>query len=149
MFFRKKTDRSEAEVTPVPVVTDLDSDGISEIVMVTKDGTLKTLRAPTHDSTGTQLPELTVVNATRLPLDPDEDGMTSFPVVLEAGFIAEYQSMMQVRKQVRNIVVLSLFRRRFFSQRRGLVPYVTPVVIVVVIAVHMGAPPNPYWLSAK
>ena len=45
--------------------------------------------------------ELSVVNETQLPLDTDEDGLMSYPVALETGFISEYLSMVQVRKQVR------------------------------------------------
>ena len=101
-YYRNK-DISQAVVsTPVPVVTDMDSDGISEIVMVTKDGRLKTMRVPVTDGDETkQLPELSVVNETQLPLETDEDGLMSYPVALETGFISEYLSMVQVRKQVR------------------------------------------------
>ena len=79
----------------------MDSDGISEVVMVTKDGRLKTLRVPvTDDDEINQLPELSVVNETQLPLEMDEDGLMSYPVAIQTGFISEYLSMVQVRKQV-------------------------------------------------
>ena len=80
----------------------MDSDGISEVVIVTKDGRLKTMRVPTT-SGDRQLPELSVVNETQLPLETDEDGLVSYPVVMETGFITEYLSMVQVRKQVQKI----------------------------------------------
>ena len=88
--------------TPIPIVTDVDSDGISEVVMVTKDGRLKTMRVPIANGyeTTKQLPELSVVNETQLPLATDEDGLMSYPVAMETGFITEYLSMVQVRQQV-------------------------------------------------
>ena len=101
-YRNKDTTQANQQVsTPVPAVTDMDSDGISEVVMVTKDGRLKTMRVPVTDGDETnQLPELSVVNETQLPLEMDEDGLMSYPVAIETGFISEYLSMVQVRKQV-------------------------------------------------
>ncbi len=88
--------------TPVPVVTDMDSDGINEVVMVTKDGQLEILRVPIEmpDNHGF-LPELQVVNRTGLPLETEEDGQRSLPVAMDTGFVDEYVAMVQVRKQVK------------------------------------------------
>ena len=101
-YRNKDTTQANQQVsTPVPAVTDMDSDGIGEVVMVTKDGRLKTMRVPVTDGDETnQLPELSVVNETQLPLEMDEDGLMSYPVAIETGFISEYLSMVQVRKQV-------------------------------------------------
>ncbi len=101
--------------TPVPIVTDMDSDGINEVVMVTKDGQLEILRVPMEmpDNHGF-LPELQVVNKTQLPLETEEDGKKSLPVAMDTGYLDEYMAMVQVRKQVRPFKIECVFCIRIF-----------------------------------
>ena len=43
---------------------------------------------------------LQVVNETTFPVVSAEDGLPSYPVAMETGYFTEFQSMVQVRKQV-------------------------------------------------
>lgn len=88
------------EYLPAPVVTDLESDGVNEVVMVTVDGRLCVLALPEQQTNvdGT-LPHVVVKNNVLLHLVRDS-GHIARPVVLETGFTNPYLSMVQIRKQV-------------------------------------------------
>lgn len=92
------------EYLPTPVVTDLESDGLNEVVMVTVDGRLSVLVLPEQGKMDDgSLPHVVVKNDVELQLTRP-DGYLARPVVLETGFTVPYQSMMQIRKQVIVIV---------------------------------------------
>lgn len=92
------------EKLPSPVVTDLESDGINEVVMVTADGRLSVLALPEHQKMDDgSLPHVVIKHNVELQLKRPENRIAQ-PVVLETGFITPYQSMMQIRKQIIIIV---------------------------------------------
>lgn len=92
------------EYLPTPVVTDLESDGLNEVVMVTVDGRLSILVLPDKQKMEDgSLPHIVVKNDVEVPLMRSDGGIAR-PIVLEAGFTVPYQSMLQVRKQVIIIV---------------------------------------------
>ncbi|KAK7498067.1 hypothetical protein BaRGS_00010655 [Batillaria attramentaria] len=92
------------EYLPTPVVTDLESDGLNEVVLVTVDGRLSVLVLPERPKMDDgSLPHVVVKNDVELQLTRS-DGRIARPVLLETGFTVPYQSMMQIRKQIIVIV---------------------------------------------
>lgn len=88
------------ESVPHPVVTDLESDGVNEVIMVTIDGRLTVLALPEQQKLEDgSLPHVVVKKDIELKL-VRTDGHRARPVVLETGFTTPYFSMMQIRKQV-------------------------------------------------
>ena len=90
------------ERLPAPVITDMESDGKNEVVLITNDLHLKVLVLPGEDPE-LILPYLYVKNSTRL-LDPANYRhlrRKPYPVRLETGFVDKYEGVDQVRKQVR------------------------------------------------
>ncbi len=88
------------ELLPKPIITDIESDGVSEVVMVTPDLQIEILALP-QDSDPGILPHLEVKHSTPLPINTQqEDGRTSMPIAMDTGYLTKYESMVQVRKQV-------------------------------------------------
>lgn len=88
------------EAVPKPIVTDLESDGINEVVMVTFDGKLSVLALPEQRETADgSLPHVIVKHEVELQLKRPGEHIAK-PVVLEAGYTSPYLSMLQIRKQV-------------------------------------------------
>ncbi|XP_041375556.1 uncharacterized protein LOC121388325 isoform X2 [Gigantopelta aegis] len=90
---------------PSPVVTDLESDGINEVVLITPDLKLCILAIPDHVTSEKTLPHVVIKHRVRLPTRTIRDDKASRPVVMETGFTQPYLSMMQIRKQIIIIVM--------------------------------------------
>lgn len=94
---------------PPPIITDLESDGINEIVLITNDLKLSILALPDdddddddhHDNEDNSLPHVTVKDRVQLPFTQGK--RKSWPVVMTTGYTVPYLSMLQVRKQVGHI----------------------------------------------
>ncbi|XP_046553197.1 uncharacterized protein LOC124262710 isoform X1 [Haliotis rubra] len=86
---------------PPPVITDLESDGVNEIVLITNDMKLTILALPEmqNKDEGT-LPHVIVKHKVTLPLLNAKGDVVSRPIVMRTGFTEPYQSMVQVRSQV-------------------------------------------------
>lgn len=88
------------ESLPTPIITDLESDGVNEVVMVTVDGRLSVLALPEQQKMADgSLPHVVVKHEVELQLKRPGNRIAR-PVVLKSGFTAPYLSMMQIRKQV-------------------------------------------------
>lgn len=87
---------------PSPIITDLEGDGVNEIILISNDYKLTSLALPDkkEDEDDKTLPHVIVKNKVQLPLVTREDGGSSRPVVMATGFTTQYQSMVQIRKQV-------------------------------------------------
>ncbi|XP_063439714.1 uncharacterized protein LOC134721003 isoform X1 [Mytilus trossulus] len=87
---------------PSPIITDLEGDGVNEIILISNDYKLTSLALPdkTEDEDDLTLPHVVVKNKIQLPIATKEDGGTSRPVVMSTGFTVSYQSMIQIRKQI-------------------------------------------------
>ena len=85
---------------PSPVVTDLESDGINEVVLITPDLKLCILAIPDHVTDDRTLPHVVIKHRVRLPVHTIKDDKRVRPIVMETGFTQPYLSMMQIRKQV-------------------------------------------------
>lgn len=87
---------------PPPIITDLESDGINEIVLITNDLKLSVLALPDdeqQDNPDDSLPHVSVKD--RVQLLPLKHGKRkSWPIVMTTGYTVPYLSMVQVRKQV-------------------------------------------------
>ncbi|KAK3589323.1 hypothetical protein CHS0354_026981 [Potamilus streckersoni] len=106
--FQNKKYPTLDEQLPHPVVTDLDSDGINEIVLISNDLKLSILALPNStrkDEDDKTLPHIEVKHKVVIPQDEKSStGRLSWPVVLITGYITPYLSMIQVRKQIVVIV---------------------------------------------
>ncbi|XP_076449681.1 uncharacterized protein LOC143286041 [Babylonia areolata] len=88
------------ERLPTPIITDLESDGINEVVMVTMDGRLSVLAVPEQQKLADgSLPHVVVKHEVELSLSRPGNRMARV-VVLETGFTTPYLAMVQVRKQI-------------------------------------------------
>ena len=87
---------------PSPIVTDLEGDGVNEIILISNDYKLTSLALPEKslDEEDQTLPHVVVKNRIQLPVKIKEDGGSSKPVVMATGFTVGYKSMLQIRKQV-------------------------------------------------
>lgn len=87
---------------PSPIITDLEGDGVNEIILISNDYKLTSLALPdaVQDEDDRTLPHVIVKNRIQLPIATKEDGGTSRPVVMSTGFTVVYQSMVQVRQQI-------------------------------------------------
>ncbi|XP_002735115.1 uncharacterized protein LOC100378520 [Saccoglossus kowalevskii] len=83
----------EWEKIPLPFVSDIESDGINEVIFVTKEPKIKIATVPTKKFGSSVLPYL--VTKHEVTLDSNKH-----PVAIATGYLMEYQSMLQVRKQV-------------------------------------------------
>ena len=98
MYHNGKFPGSEEVVVP-PVVTDLESDGTNEIVLLTTDLHLEVLVVPPQSATK-KLPQPEIVHAVQLPVVRDDDGRPGRPVAIATGYLTEFRSVTQIRKQV-------------------------------------------------
>jgi len=93
-----------ADRLPPPIVTDLEADGVNEILLITSDFKLLTLALPNatefDDEDDQTLPHVIVKDKVALSLNDENGGRQSRPVAMETGFTVPYLSMMQIRKQV-------------------------------------------------
>lgn len=88
---------------PSPIITDLESDGINEIILVTNDMTLSVMALPDsnlHTIEDDTLPHVIVKKRVNLPLTVLEDGRQNRPIVMKTGYLQAYKSMVQIRTQV-------------------------------------------------
>ncbi|CAI9728019.1 Hypothetical predicted protein [Octopus vulgaris] len=95
----------ENEALPSPIVTDLDSDGTNEIILLSNDMKLSILVLPDVDNRDEEdkiLPHVIVKCKTMLSPKSEQLG---WPVAMTTGYLLPYKSMVQVRKQV--IVVVT------------------------------------------
>ena len=88
------------EALPSPIITDLDSDGTNEIILITNDLKLSILALPEVDNRDEEdkiLPHVVVKHKTLLSPHVKEMG---WPVAMATGYTIPYKSMVQIRKQV-------------------------------------------------
>ncbi|CAG5124890.1 unnamed protein product [Candidula unifasciata] len=98
---------TDADRCPLPVVTDLEGDGVNEIVLISNDlQHLNVLAMPPPSEEGSKtLAHVVVKDKAELSLVERVKGHKSRPAVVGVGFTVPYTSMMQIRKQV--IVVVT------------------------------------------
>ncbi|XP_050397278.1 uncharacterized protein LOC126815602 [Patella vulgata] len=95
---------TEEDSLPVPIITDLEGDGVNEIVMITNDLKLSIMALPDNKSSTAQvLPHVQIKHRVKLPIS-SHHSKSSQPVVMTTGFTTPYLSMMQIRKQIIVIV---------------------------------------------
>ena len=102
---------SQSEHLPNPIITDFESDGKNEIVLITSDHQLQVLVLPGRGP-DISLPLLQLKNSTQLPVGR-EGQQAAYPVAMESGFLDAYQGMVQIRKQV-SLEALSSGTRKIF-----------------------------------
>lgn len=90
---------------PSPIITDLEGDGVNEIILISNDFKLSSLALPdkNEDEDDKTLPHVVVKSKVQLPILTKEDGGSSRPVVMATGFTIPYKSMVQIRKQVKYV----------------------------------------------
>ena len=103
--FENKKFPTKAEQLPPPVITDLDSDGVNEIVLITNDLKLSVMTLPEaakQDVEDRTLPHVVMKNKIVLPrsVNGSNTEPSGWPVVMVTGFTSPYLSMLQVRHQV-------------------------------------------------
>ncbi|XP_045193457.2 uncharacterized protein LOC123549425 [Mercenaria mercenaria] len=107
--FQNKKFPSKAEQLPAPVITDLDSDGMNDIILLTNDLKLSVMTLPDpvgKDEDDKTLPHVVVRHKVVLPQasNGSQDQPSGWPVAMVTGFTVPYMSMMQIRQQVIVIV---------------------------------------------
>lgn len=107
--FENKKYPIKSEQLPPPLITDLDGDGINEIISITNDLKLSVMTLPdpvSKDEEDRTLPHVAVKHKVTLPHGDPHTGQQSsgWPVVMVSGFTIPYLSMMQIRHQVVVIV---------------------------------------------
>lgn len=107
--FQNKKYPTKSEQLPAPVITDIDGDGINEIVLITNDLKLSVMMLPDpvkQDEEDRTLPHVVVKHKVELPHDSSlgQGKSSGWPVVMVTGFTIPYQSMMQIRHQIIVIV---------------------------------------------
>lgn len=103
--FQNKKFPTKAEQLPAPVITDIDSDGINDIILVTNDLKLSVMVLPDpvkQDDEDKTLPHVVVKHKVTLPqaTNGSQDQPSGWPVVMVTGFTVPYMSMIQIRQQV-------------------------------------------------
>ncbi|KAJ8302911.1 hypothetical protein KUTeg_019307, partial [Tegillarca granosa] len=76
-------------VFPSPIITDLEGDGVNEILLITSDFKLNILALPdaaNKDPEDKTLPHVVVKEKIKLPIDIGQHGRSSQPVAMETGF---------------------------------------------------------------
>lgn len=107
--FQNKKFPTKVEQLPAPVITDLDSDGINDVILVTNDLKLSVMILPDpvkQEDEDKTLPHVVVKHKIKLPqtTNGSQDQPSGWPVVMVTGFTVPYMSMMQIRQQVVVIV---------------------------------------------
>ena len=93
------------EILPRPIITDIENDGINEVVLITSDLHLQISAMPPQTSSSV-LPVMSVKYKIKLPQTLSEEGKKSFPVAMSTGFLSSNDSSSEeVRKQM--IVVVT------------------------------------------
>lgn len=110
--FQNKKYPTKSEQLPVPVITDLDSDGINEIILITNDLKLSVMTLPDpvkQDEDDKTLPHVVIKHKVVLPqaTGGGQGEPSGWPVVMVTGFTQPYLSMVQVRQQVLVYLFLS------------------------------------------
>ena len=86
------------EILPLPVITDLDSDGLNEIVLITNGLHLEVLGYQTAVS-GSLLPDLVVHNYIKLPSTVDKVTERIYrPIALATGYLRKAASDEQLNQ---------------------------------------------------
>lgn len=103
--FLNKKYPTKSEQLPTPVITDLDSDGINDIVLITNDLKLSVMMLPDAvkpDDEDMTLPHVVVKHKVVLPqaTNGSQEQPSGWPVSMVTGFTVPYMSMMQIRQQV-------------------------------------------------
>lgn len=103
--FQNKKFPTKSEQLPAPVITDLDSDSINDVILITNDLKLCVMTLPdpvSQDEDDKTLPHVEVKHKIVLPhaTNKSQDQPSGWPVVMVTGFTVPYRSMMQVRQQV-------------------------------------------------
>ena len=90
---------------PAPIITDLEGDGVNEIVLISNDlQHLNILAMPiANEDDDKTLAHVEVKSKTELSLKERVTGHISKPYVVGVGFTVPYLSMIQIRKQVKNL----------------------------------------------
>ncbi|XP_033625650.1 uncharacterized protein LOC117288891 [Asterias rubens] len=92
------------EIIPSALVTDVESDELNELLIVTKEPNLQLLKIPKHSQQSKVLPFMQLQNEVTL-VTGNASLSDRQPKALATGYLEPYQSMLQVRKQV--IVVVT------------------------------------------
>ncbi|CAH1779441.1 unnamed protein product [Owenia fusiformis] len=101
---QKKLTNEDDIKLPSPIITDIESDGVNEVIFITNDLKLMMLAQP-RPTESIVLPHMDVKFETVLPVNASKGGKTSHPVAMTTGYLEPYQEMGQIRKQV--IVVVT------------------------------------------
>ena len=90
------------EHLPLPIITDIESDGVNEVIIITNDLSLGILGVPNKNHTQEEgvLPEMIVRRKVKLPCNYTHGRNRSWPVAMATGYFVPYQGMVQIRKQV-------------------------------------------------
>jgi hypothetical protein len=94
---------SPRERLPAPIITDIDDDGIEEIILVSGDFELQICPIPQPErlaASGIRLPELNDCNSIEMVLDSSHR-----PVAIETGYTSAPKSQHTVRSQVQCFTV--------------------------------------------
>ena len=102
---------SDADRTPLPIVTDLEGDGVNEIVLVSNDLLhLNILAMPQDSDEGDKtLAHVVVKHKVEMKFDRRGNDHVSQPHTVAVGFTDPYLSMMQIRKQVGRLFYCDLY----------------------------------------
>ncbi|XP_074644926.1 uncharacterized protein LOC141901523 [Tubulanus polymorphus] len=104
-MFANRRYPSVAETLPPPIVTDLESDGSNEVVVVTNEFRLRIYATVDDDDRSTYvLPEPRIKTDIQLPLNVSEDGRVSRPVAMATGYLLKEDADVPIFKQVIAIV---------------------------------------------
>lgn len=90
---------------PPPIISDLEGDGVNEILLISSDFKLSSLALPNAtllDEDDQTLPHVIVKHKVALSLADEGNGWKSRPVAMGTGFTVPYLSLMQIRKQVQS-----------------------------------------------
>ncbi|XP_031555999.1 uncharacterized protein LOC116292784 [Actinia tenebrosa] len=81
----KTTGSEHNNILPLPIIVDLDSDGINELVVATQDGRIRVMTFPTKDFGGDLLPHLHIKVETSIKLDNVTSDYHPIPVTMATG----------------------------------------------------------------
>ncbi|XP_070575140.1 uncharacterized protein [Ptychodera flava] len=100
--YENKEYAKEWEQLSPSLITDIESDGINEIVFATREPRIKIAVTPQPKGSSSMLPYLKIQHEASLKRKDTDSGQ---PVSIATGYLVQYQSMLQIRKQV--VVVLT------------------------------------------